>query len=74
MLFSDGKEKPKALVKKEDNKVYGFFILQSEITPNTEPIHFEMGEPKYADAKINYKIIKSNKHAKLNKHRSGPLF
>lgn len=73
MLFSDGKEKSKNEPIKDD-KVHGFFIMQSDITPNTEPIHFELGEPKYSNVEINYKIVKPKKYGKHKKSGSRPLF
>lgn len=74
MLFSDGKEELKNKLKVEDTNVHGFFILQSNITPNTEPIHFDFGEPKYANNEINYKIVKPKKYGKSNKSGSESLF
>jgi len=74
MLFSDTKEQRSNEIKIEDIKVHGFFILQSDITPNTEPIHFELGEPKYANIEINQIITNSKTNGKFNKYRPKPLF
>lgn len=71
MLFSDGKENKKK--KEESTEVHGFFILQSNIKPNTSPIHFELGEPKYKKTEINYKEIKTKKNGRF-KDKPGKLF